>query len=59
MIKYAKVKEGQKPTKKQLKELESLKNAEVRPDEENPELSFEEMERLRLAALDRRNNNRG
>ena len=54
MTKYAIVREGQKPAKKQLKELESLKNIEACPDEENPELSMEDMERFRLAAVERR-----
>ncbi len=54
MIKYATVKEGQKPSKKQLKELEALEHIEANPDEDIPELTFEDMERFRLAALEKR-----
>ncbi len=54
MTRYAIVKEGQKPTKRQIKEIEALKNIEPNPDEENPELSYEDMERFRLAAIERR-----
>ncbi len=54
MTRYAIVKEGQKPTKRQIKEVEALKNIEPNPDEENPELSYEDMERFRLAAIERR-----
>ena len=56
MIKYAIVKKGQKPSKKQVNEMEKIKDVEPCPDEESPELSLEDMERLRLAAIDRRNN---
>ncbi|MCR4755114.1 MAG: BrnA antitoxin family protein [Lachnospiraceae bacterium] len=54
MTRYAIVKEGQKPTKRQIKEIEALKNIEPNPDEENPEISYEDMERFRLVAIERR-----
>ncbi len=54
MSRYAIVREGQKPNSKQLKEIEKYKDIDPTPDEEIPELSYEDMERFRLAAIKKR-----
>ena len=54
MNKYAIVKQGQKPNKKQEQEIEKLKSKKAIPDEETPELTIEQMEQYRIAAIKKR-----
>ncbi len=54
MNKYTVVKKGQQPTQKQLEELQKLRDIEPIPDDNNPELTFSDMERFRIAAIKKR-----
>ena len=52
-----KVKKGQKPTPEQIQEIRNAKKNSPVFDDEAPALSYEQLERYRNAALNRRNRN--
>ena len=48
------IKQGQKPTKAQLKRLEALKDRPIVFDDDAPEYTMDELEEMRLAAIKKR-----
>ena len=48
------LREGDKPTKAQIKRLQTLKNRPIAFDEDAPEYTMEELKEMRLAAIKKR-----
>ena len=48
------IKQGQKPTKEQIARLEKLKDRPIIFDDDAPEYTMEELEEMRLAAIQNR-----
>lgn len=54
-IKRTVIREGQKPTKEQIKEIELAAAREIRPDEDAPEMTLEQYAEMAALARARKN----